>query len=177
MPGEAVIFSVIINNRSSREIKTMKVDLIQQIRFHATTKSRTCTRHVASVVYPAKIPPRQQEHWDNIALVVPPVCSSSNGTCRIIEVNYAINLNFDAAGVALSQDLTIPIVIGTIPLMNLGMPVPNNLPLTYQASIFDPTPNQEMPPDYETKGEVVESDANSFRPHYPYFKDYSIDSK
>lgn len=153
----------------------MQVDLVQQIRFHATTKSRTCRRHVATVRFPGKIAARQQENWENISLVVPPVCSSWNGTCRIIEVNYAINLNFDASGLAVSKDMTIPIVIGTIPLMNMGMPVPTSLPLTYQASIFDPSPNQEMPPDYETKGEMVESDVNSFRPFYPYYKDYSIE--
>lgn len=153
----------------------MQVDLIQQIRFHATCKSRTCTRHVASIRYPGKIASRQQENWSNIAIVVPPVSSSSNGTCRIIEVNYAINLNFDASGMAISQDSTIPVVVGTIPLMNSGMPVPTNLPLSYQVSIFDPTPNQEMAPDYETKGEVVESDAHSFRPYYPYYTDFSLD--
>lgn len=176
VPGEAIVFSVNIDNRSSREIKIMQVDLVQQIKFHATNKTRTCTRHVAAIRFPGKIGIRKQENWENISLVVPPVCSSSNGTCRIIDVRYAINLNFDAGGLAISKDLSIPVVIGTIPLMNLGIPVPQNWPLSYQASIFDPTPSQEMPPEYETKGEVVESDQSSFRPHYPYYKDFSIDA-
>lgn len=188
MPGEAIVFSVMIDNRSSREIKSMQVDLNQIIVFHATTKSRRVARHVASVRFPGKVGARNQEHWENIALLVPPVCSSSNGTCRIIDLKYELNLNFDASGVAVSKSLIIPVVIGTVPLsspmsrpatLSLPASLPDQFgqpPPSYQASIFEPTPNQEMPPDYDTKGELVESDHNSFRPHYPYYKDFSISS-
>lgn len=175
-----------IDNRSSREIKLIQVDLLQQITFHATTKSRTCTRHVATIRFPGKIGAHKQETWEN-GLVVPPVCSSSNGTCRIIDVRYVIDLKFDAGGMSTSKELYIPVVVGTIPLMNASSGLrPNTLlpsydgapppPYSYQASIFDPTPNSEMPPDYETKGEMVESDQNSFRPQYPYYKDFSLDA-
>lgn len=180
VPGEAIVFSVNIDNKSSSEIKTMQVDLVQQISFHGRwsgqRKVRTSIRHVASIRFPGKVLARNQENWENISLLIPPVSSSSNGTCRIIEVRYAINLNIDAGGMTMSKDLTIPIVIGTIPLMNMGLPLAgSNLPpLSYQASIFDPTPNEEMPPEYETKGEVVETDENSFRPSYPYYKDFSL---
>ena len=43
---------------------------------------------------------------------MPPLCSSSNFYGTIIDIKYFLNLNFDASGLAMSKDLTIPIVIG-----------------------------------------------------------------
>jgi hypothetical protein len=64
--------------------------------------------------------------------------------------------------------------VGTIPLKlsennHYDMPAPPS----YEACMF-PISNGQIPDDVETKGEVVESDSNTFKPFYPYYKDFSI---
>jgi hypothetical protein len=171
--GECIVFNATVDNRSSREIKSCTVNLIQHLVFHATTKSKRCTRTVALIKYPKKINAKTTETWSDSVLTIPPVCSSSNGTCRIIEVIYSVVFNFDASGMAISTDVSIPITIGTIPLQDSNNQTQHNLPYSFEASHFGAESNQ-MPPEFEQKGEVFESDANSFKPYYPYYKDFSI---
>lgn len=152
----------------------MKVVLVQEIRLHAKKKSRTCIRSVASVGYRGKIKPGQQENWTNVSLVVPPVCSSSNEICKIIQVSYAIRLSFEAGFFSFGNELIIPLVIGTVPLMNTGMSVPSDLPFIYQESIFDPIINQTIPIEYDINGSIVETNIKTFRPCYPYYNKFSV---
>jgi hypothetical protein len=174
VPGEGILFNVNLDNKSNRTIDEMTVNLKQNIRFYATTKSKSCIRNVGAIRFPRKIPSRFQDTWNDSVLVIPPVCSTSNGTCGIIEVSYSIVFNFDTSGIAISKDLVIPIVVGTIPLKlsennHYDMPAPPS----YEACMF-PISNGQIPDDVETKGEVVESDSNTFKPFYPYYKDFSI---
>jgi hypothetical protein len=201
VPGEILIFSATIDNKSNKEIKEMKVTLRQNIRFHATNKTKNTYRDVNVLKYPNKIPQRTIEHWNNVSLPIPPIVSSSNGTCRIISVSYTIVLNFDASGVAISKDVPIPIVVGTIPiydsnlnsnqiLMNQNNTTNNNIiispannfnnnqgilpPPTYQECMFDrDTSNSLKPEENEMKGEILQSDANIFKPIYPYYPNKS----
>ena len=184
MPGECIVFNAKIDNKSNRAVKRMSVSLLQQIRFHATTKSRTVCRTVASIQYPGEIEPKGFKEWNNSVLAIPPVCSSFNGTCRIIEVNYIVQFNFDVSGPSISTDLNIPIVIGTIPLGSNIRPVAPISPVgggeasapppySYEACMFGPNPV----PEEVGKGEIVESDIDSYKPFYPYYKDFSLDSQ
>ena len=101
--------------------------------------------------------------------------------CRIIDVSYTVVYSFDTSGIAIGKDLKIPIIVGTIPLRGVDnkqssaaaeMSLINSTP-SYETCMFEPNsdPN-EMPTDYETKGEFVETDSNTFKPIYPYYKDY-----
>ncbi|CAF0904985.1 unnamed protein product [Brachionus calyciflorus] len=179
VPGEAIVFNATMDNKSSREIKEMSVNLIQVMRFHATRKTRTCVRNVAQIKFPKHVDERTVETWQNSVLVIPPVCSSSNGTCRIIEVGYKVVFNFDASGIAVSKDLDIPIVIGTIPLsLQPSMPAPN-IPFTYEGCIFGPNPvdfGNEISGG-NNKGETIESDLNTYKPFYPFYKDFSLNNR
>ncbi len=197
VPGETLVFSATIDNKSNKEIKELKVTLRQNIRFHATSKTKSTYRDVSVLRYPNKISQRSIEHWNNVTVQIPPIVSSSNGTCRIINVSYSIILNFDASGVAISKDVPIPITIGTIPLydsnpntnqilMNQNnnnnfniSPANNNYngvppPPTYQECMFDRDASSSLKPDEnELKGEIIQSDANIFKPIYPYYPNMS----
>jgi len=170
----------------------VKVTLRQNIKFHATTKTKTTYRDVSVSKYPNKISPRSIENWNNVTIQIPPIVSSSNGTCRIINVSYTIILNFDASGVAISKDVPIPITIGTIPLYDsnpntnqiLMIQANNNNqsnnfngvppPPTYQECMFDRDTSSSLKPDeHELKGEILQSDANIFKPIYPYYPNMS----
>ena len=47
-------------------------------------------------------------------------------------------------------------------------------PPSYQASIFG---SDDSAFQSEQKGDILESDANTYRPFYPYYQDFSINKK
>ena len=57
--------------------------------------------------------------FEKYAIEIPRVCPSSNGLCKIIEVNYFVVFEFGVFG-SLDKDLLIPIKIGSIPLEEEG---------------------------------------------------------
>lgn len=89
----------------------MTIKLVQILKFHATRKTRLSSSNVGSICYNKELDPSSLEEWNNI-FVVPSVCPSSNGLCRIIEIGYNLVFNFDATGISTSTDLVIPITIG-----------------------------------------------------------------
>lgn len=178
VPGEAIAFKATIDNKSNRKIKSMTVNLIQVTKFHSSSKIKTCYENVTKIHYPNVVSEKSFEEWSNSALLIPPVCSSSNGLCRIIEVSYQVVFNFDASGVASSKNLEIPITIGTIPLYSNDNVYSGNAPLAYECSTFDSNPSDfsnELGID-TSRGETYESDLNSYKPFYPYYKDFSLNN-
>ena len=186
VPGEPIVFSVCIDNQSKRTADSLTAMIVQQVRLHATSRSTARTRAVISVQLPRDVKPKTRDEFHNLSLVVPAVCSSSNGLSRIIEVNYTFVLSFGARGFSINGNLVIPIKIGTVPFMgssvdprsyvpsatvhptrnvnsNSGMNAP---PPSYEACIF----GSEMKHDSDdTKGgEVCSSDQDSYRPFYPF---------
>jgi hypothetical protein len=61
--GEPLFFKVTMDNKSTREIKEMTVNLVQNIQFHATRKTKTTFRTVASVSYPKNVPEKTVTNW------------------------------------------------------------------------------------------------------------------
>ena len=112
MPGERITYSVSIDNASSREINPVKVSLVEFITFHATTKSKTSSRTLAIISNQKRINSKQNYLWNDASFVIPPVCSSSNGLCRIIDIKYFVALQIDPSGMAFNLNLNIPVTIG-----------------------------------------------------------------
>ncbi len=113
MPGESLIFNAFIDNKSDKDIKRMHVSLLQNIIFyaHKPKKTKSCFRNIASVSFNKRIPPRTTEYWKKGIIIIPPVISSSNESCKIIDINYTVVLSFDASGILISTSISIPIVI------------------------------------------------------------------
>ena len=176
MPGESLFFTINIENKSSNKAKITAVEIIQRTRFNATAKTRTELRTVAKVNYPKIIPPGLNETLTS-SLVIPPVCSTSNGLCRIIEVSYEATLRFGSTGVGFDKSVIVPVVVGTVPLMQVAISAQDAKAMgaqvpSYEACMFGVNQaGSTIPNDLETKGEFVESDAKNYKPLYPYFKD------
>ena len=177
VPGEAIIFNAHIDNKSDRELSNLRVKLIQNLRFQASGRFKSTQRNVAEIVYNKTIRPNSIETWNRGHLVIPPVCPSSNGACKIIDICYSVVFVFGAS-TSIDSDLNIPIYIGTIPLRqdenNSNNPsvIMPSAP-SYQECMFGVNPNKQFDNNIE-KGEVIESDQGQFKPFYPYYKDYSI---
>lgn len=138
--------------------------------FKASSKTKTCSRDVATIEHTSSVASNSHEDWNNIKLLIPPVCSSTINPELIIEIKYELVLNFDASGSHVSKSLRIPIVIGTIPLTeaDIGTPPSYGL-LSYQASVFDPE-SGSIAETNSIKGDVLESDSKTFKPYYPYYE-------
>jgi hypothetical protein len=185
VPGERVNFRIMIDNKSSRDINEMSVKVLQRIKIHGSnfaygTASKEINRVVAELNFDKKISPSSIEEINSF-IKLPPVCSTSNGLCKLIGISYSVDFNFEALGGSVSKDLTIPITIGTQPLTTSesnGEPKPEDslldsvqyktiTQLIYQACPFGP--NSCILPKY--KGDIIQSDASSYRPFYPYYQD------
>lgn len=158
---------------------------MQKIKFNATTKTRLAQEIVASANVPKKVGAKTSDTWTRFSIAIPPVCSSSEGECSIIQIKYYIVFSFDAPGAPLSSELSIPITIGTIPLRSdndASLSIEHHdssssldfLP-SYEESVFGLYRNQELNQDENATGnaEIVESDQNTFVPMYPIFKEFS----
>ncbi len=107
---------------------------------------------------------------------------SSKNTCKIIEISYNLVLTF-GTNFSIDFELSIPIVIGTVPLKNTNlkdMPPINQSEIisecqldeigtpTYEKCIFSSETSKENITRY-TKSEKIESNS----PFYPVYKIYS----
>lgn len=98
----------------------LQLSLIQQIR---VSNSRIPRNHTDIYVKLVKIEcerivkSQTSYDWHETVLKVPSTCSTLNSLSRIIDVNYALMLSFrEASIISSTTNLTIPIVIGTIPI-------------------------------------------------------------
>lgn len=88
---------------------------------HSTVHKTIIEREVASTMYVGRISHNDHLNWEDGKVIVPPLCpSSSNKSCGNIEVNYFLRLGYITGNDRSRDDeLSIPIVIGTIPLVNV----------------------------------------------------------
>lgn len=154
----------------------MSVRLVQKMLFHAEAdvlrikKTLQKTRQVAFKNFPLTIRPRSTEKWDDSTLVIPPVCQSSDGRCSIIEIGYELIFNIDAY--SNSRDLSLPIIIGTIPLESQRDKQNNasleNTKIDQIEYTFRPCVFGENSLDLDDDN-IFETKEDNFIPLYPYY--------
>ena len=110
VPGERILFKAFIDNKSNRKIYPLRLELIETITFYASTKSKTSTRKLCSIINKV-IEPHGTHLWNDGIISIPPVCPSSNGFCKIINIKYFLNLHMSLAS-SVSKEFCIPITIG-----------------------------------------------------------------
>lgn len=171
MPGEGIVFDITVNNRTSRVISRMNVSLVQKIKFRANYRTKISYRSIENFRFPSTVQEKSIVKWNNSVLIIPPVCSTSNGKCKIIDVNYLVLFDFCASGISLSKEMMIPIVIGTAPLKPQTKNLWCNEAISYEQCKFGPYPDKIMF-DEEDFDDIMESTEEKYKPLYPYFKDF-----
>ena len=149
-------------NGSSREINECKVKLVQCIKLTSQKKTKQNFRCVSTVEMKKSVSKKSQETWSDL-ITVPAISSTSKGLSKIIHVTYKLNCYFDLQGPSLSNNLSIPITIGTVPLKRNEV---REFPFTYEECAFGII---QMPVEKQQKAEIVETDAENFRPFYPFY--------
>lgn len=179
VPGEIVRYQATINNTCNRDVIRTRVKLVQYtvlqgssreiiVKTHHTKKSHhDMAKTVIDKVIAGKT--SQTITNDQQPLVIPSVCPTLNGLCQIISVNYALVFTFGVKG-SIDKDLIIPITIGTVPLHSASNAY--HPPPIYEQSMFGSEGSEKLEfknDDPPVKGDVYESDANTYRPLYPNF--------
>jgi len=148
VPGESINFECHIDNPiRGRTIKEMTVSLNQLITFIAGGKSKNHVETVARVVYSTRVGKGERDHRWKAQLIVPPVVSS-NEYGSLIQIEYNLKFNFNPSGLALSRDVLLRIVIGTVPFHDRNENSNNEL-VTPSAPLSSSAMFQLPPPSYE----------------------------
>jgi hypothetical protein len=115
VPGERLQFAVQIDNRSKRKIKPLQVEFYEKIIIYAKSRSTFVSRLIATATNNKSIEPLQNYEWkdESSSFVLPPLCHTSNGLCKIIDLKYFLSLKFSPSGSG-SSTVYIPITIGKL---------------------------------------------------------------
>ncbi|XP_060600430.1 arrestin domain-containing protein 3-like isoform X2 [Ruditapes philippinarum] len=115
VPGDTVFLNAEISNNSSRRMCASRVKLIMITSYHATTKTRTDFKCVASLSR-GEIPPHGDDVWSGDQMIIPAIPPSYLVGCSIIDIRYILQLEVDPSGPAFDLEVPLEIIIGTIPL-------------------------------------------------------------
>ncbi|XP_029025906.1 arrestin domain-containing protein 3b [Betta splendens] len=111
-PGESIQIFAEVENCSSRVV-VPKAALYQTQTFFAKGKGKQIQQLVSNL-RGDPLPQGKSQSWEGRSLKIPPV-SPSILDCPIIRVDYALMVYVDVPG-GLNLSLSLPLVIGTIPL-------------------------------------------------------------
>ncbi|XP_068430374.1 arrestin domain-containing protein 3-like [Clinocottus analis] len=111
-PGESIQIFAEVENCSSRVV-VPKAALYQNQTFYAKGKGKQIQQLVSNL-RGDPLPQGKSQSWEGKLLKIPPV-SPSILDCPIIRVEYALVVYVDVPG-GLNLSLSLPLVIGTIPL-------------------------------------------------------------
>eukprot|EP00105_Crassostrea_gigas_P028657 XP_011450385.1 PREDICTED: arrestin domain-containing protein 17 [Crassostrea gigas] len=149
VPGDTVRFQSEIQNLTNRVCKSY-VKFYMSITFRTPKKCKAMAREITRVNH-QDVPPGDSEAWAGETFSIPSVPPSDLIGCRIIDVDYFIEL------VAMKLHIPAKIIIGTIPLQVVtqqyqthpGVSAPQ---LSAQASSYLPTsiPTPSAPPMADT---------------------------
>jgi hypothetical protein len=171
-----------ISNKSTYELDNIGVKVVQRAQIRAGGKSRSYRHSLGLMSLHKKVQPNSNEICDT-AYHIPPVCPTMTGQSRILEIEYffILFIDFDSA-FSFAKEMSIPIAIGTIPLheekfvvrggkaTSTGISKTGVPDETYESVKHE----HDKPPTYtySDKGEAVQTDVETYRSCYPYFKDF-----
>uniref|UniRef100_UPI00358F08D9 arrestin domain-containing protein 3 isoform X2 n=1 Tax=Myxine glutinosa TaxID=7769 RepID=UPI00358F08D9 len=115
-PGESIPIHAEIENCSSRPI-VPKAAIYQTQIFCAKGKQKP-VRQLVTNLRGEPVPPGRTDVWNGRLLKIPPV-SPSILVCSLIRVQYELLVYLDIPG-ALQLSLSLPLVVGTVPLHGFG---------------------------------------------------------
>jgi hypothetical protein len=178
-------------------VNQVSVSLFQQVEYIATLKTNKQYNYIISLKLPAEIQPGAKQQFKDLSILVPPVCSSSDGNCKIIKVSYFLNLKYGKSGLSMNAHVNVPLTIGTIPFTKkelitdkeeigaastvstststFGSESASAPPeYSFRSSVDESALKEPSspPPEYNSavNGEMFDNDNKSFKPSYPFYE-------
>nr|KAG5696810.1 hypothetical protein BaRGS_012833 [Batillaria attramentaria] len=112
---EAIPVWAEIKNLSARRIAHTQVSLVQNVTYYSY-RGRFSESTVLVTIHKGSVAPRGKQTWNRELLSIPTVPPSHLRGCKIIDIQYSIELCIKPAGLARRIKLPVDIVIGTKPL-------------------------------------------------------------
>lgn len=167
VPGEMILVDITVDNhQSARAIKAPVINFVESVILFTISKNRTVTRTISTLNLPRDIPANEIEEFNGLCIEVPSICPSSFCSTQVLQLSYYLKLEFESKGPKIMNDLVIPLVIGTCPINDYYSILP---PYVYQICVFGPN-SAQFATDHSTKGQLIQSDSNTFVPYYPYYQ-------
>ncbi|KAL4233432.1 Arrestin domain-containing protein 1 [Mactra antiquata] len=125
---EAIPVWAEIKNLSTRRICSTQVSLIQNVTYYSF-RGRFSESSTLVTIHKGSVAPRGKQTWQRELLSIPTVAPSHLRGCKIIDIQYYIELSIKPAGIARKVKLPLDIVIGTVPVSKLQSPRTSYHPL------------------------------------------------
>ena len=186
VPGETIIFNASIDNRSSKTIKSISAVLVQTTTLiYNRSRKHKSSRNIVTLRYDGtKIGPQMKENWA-VGFKIPALCPSLLDTCRIIKLDYTLSLIVKFNGLTIGKMLDIPIIVGTVPLYDSRIYLPDKYTIAYYRSIVDRYGRVDGKRSiwHTNRHEGLNRNAHcsnrkeyiyrlhNFQPRYPYYED------
>jgi len=139
VPGELIGFNAEVDNQANKEMTGSFLNLVEVVTFKTARKNKT-ERRVVAEIRRGRIGPGTSDYWEGVLMRIPALPPTNlAGTCNIIDVQYRLDFHVDPSGMSMDLVVSLPITIGTIPLME------------YIPTLAPPPPypeKQENPPAY-----------------------------
>ncbi len=105
-----------IFNNSYRKIYPLKIFLVEKMTYFSRVNKQYCDKNIkTSISNNTCIEPLKNYEWNDTSssFILPQLCHSSNGSCRIMLREYYLRLKVSPVD-SLSFSLKIPITIGNL---------------------------------------------------------------
>ena len=118
--GEMVQFNIEVENLSNRDMDGMFLVLKKSVTYNGwymgETGDKTEEREVERLDREENIRPRSTDHWRGTVKLpdLPP--TGLGGSCKIIDLQYSLELHVDPAGPSFDLVVNLPIMVGTVPV-------------------------------------------------------------
>jgi len=154
--GEHIVVNSHIENHCKKPMERIEVKVVQNIAFISTRKTRNRARCVVSTVDTTEVT-AGYNGTRQYKLQIPAIPPSHLRFCNIIDISYCLVLTVVTPGVSFNLDVTLPILVGSIPVFTTQALPPsfNTLPPTmpsaptYSDSTAPPAAALP-PPDYSS---------------------------
>ncbi|XP_052811831.1 arrestin domain-containing protein 4-like isoform X2 [Mya arenaria] len=125
---EAIPVWAEIKNLSTRRICSTQVSLIQNVTYYSF-RGRFSESSTLVTIHKGSVAPRGKQTWQRELLSIPTVAPSHLRGCKIIDIQYYLELSIKPAGIARKVKLPLDIVIGTVPVSTVSSPRTSYHPL------------------------------------------------
>ncbi|KAK7071200.1 hypothetical protein SK128_003820 [Halocaridina rubra] len=129
VPGEKLFMSGVVSNNSLTEMKYSEAKIVQNIKYHATSKTKEVLTTVQRVYRPS-IRARGKDTWSAVPLTIPAVATTDLQYCNIIDISYELKF-LAKLGFCSSTSTATKLIIGSVPIQRRGVqpdPSPRMIP-------------------------------------------------
>ena len=119
--GENILVTLNVENNSRRVLPGTSARLMSRITYICRGENNVNEKCVAKISGAQRdIQPGQSVRWNKQPLVIPQGLQPTSGACPCITFEYYVVIVVDTPGYSLSSKISIPVVIGNLPIIQRG---------------------------------------------------------